>query len=1345
MKKHYLYPALAALATAAYMFCCNYPAKLTYAPFTSSAKALSKTDIFPEQTVADIRQSLTRREYNISYDDQKNSFQSPNRKHNLRAYYEPGTLTVANRIDSAGFNFRLKIVNKGIFADDNQIYKALSSAAKETADSKLLIKHPGFTEEFINNEEGIRQNFIIENAPADTKELTVKLLAQGMHVEDLRNNTLHFHTENNKEKLIYKGLKCWDATGKTLAASLGLENGLIAIHVSVDNAEFPVTIDPIITNGNPGNANATLEGNQAQAGMGGAVSSAGDVNGDGYSDVIVGAYKYDNGQVDEGAAFLYYGSASGINIASPVMLQSDQKDAKFGCYVSSAGDINKDGFSDIIVGAFLYDKGQTNEGAAFVYYGSAQGISTTASVILESNQAEANMGNRVGLAGDVNGDGYSDVLVCAWTYDKGQTNEGVVFLYHGSAAGLNTNTPVIIEANQAEAMMGFCSSGAGDVNGDGYSDILIGARHYDKGQTDEGAVFIYHGSALGINPNNAATILESNQANAYLGHSASTAGDVNGDGYSDIIAGAIMYDKGQTNEGAAFVHYGSAQGINVVAATTLESNQAEAQFGNSVASAGDVNGDGYSDVIVGAMLYDNGQSNEGAAFIYQGGQTGISTTPISTLESNQASAQFGCSVTSAGDVNGDGYSDVIAGAIFYDNGQVDEGGAFVWNGGANNVSPISSLKLEGNKPLAQMGWSIANVGDVNGDGYDDIGIATDGYDNGQTGEGAVFIYHGAHTGLNPQPIVKIEGNQEHARMGNIASAGDVNGDGYGDIIIGVPLYGANNAGAAFIYHGSAQGIINTIKAKLEGQQEEDGNFGNSVACAGDINGDGYSDVIVGAPGLDVEQQHSDEGIAFVYHGSGNGITNNAITKINGSSNGFNMGAVAGLGDVNGDGFGDVAVGSPFYSEVEAYEGAIMVHYGSALGVKANYDLVLQSGKAECRLGGNVSRAGDINGDGYMDLVAGATHYTSGQLTEGALYVYYGSQGGITTVPKIIESNVAYGYFGSCVASGGDVDGDGYSDILVGSLGYSNGQPNEGAAYIYQGSESGLNSNYSFKLEGNQESAFLGNSVSGAGDINGDGFSDIIMGAHQHDNGQLNEGIVYIHYGNGNGGNLRNNLRLYNTNLTTPINQTQFAQNNFGAGLYAKSFLGGNKGKLVWETKPTGQGFSKGANNVISNSTQSSGSQNTYANLGLPGTELKNLITKQGPATKVRVRVKYDPALALTGQTYGPWRYLPSYLTGNATAPAPEEEIQETFSRKALAGPSNEEHIRIYPNPVSDKLFIEISGENEIRSAKLLTTVGKSVLTTTENIMDVSKLSPGMYVLVITHKNGHQTSRKVFVN
>src|SRR6185436_18950919 len=119
-----------------------------------------------------------------------------------------------------------------------------------------------------------------------------------------------------------------------------------------------------------------------------------------------------------------------------------------------------------------------------------------------------------------------------------------------------------------------------------------------------------------------------------------TAGDVNGDGYADVIVGASLYDNGQTDEGKAFVYLGSAAGLASTPAWSAESDQAFAHFGVSVGTAGDVNGDGYADVIVGADMYDNGQTNEGRAYVYLGSASGLSLTAAWTAESDQASANL---------------------------------------------------------------------------------------------------------------------------------------------------------------------------------------------------------------------------------------------------------------------------------------------------------------------------------------------------------------------------------------------------------------------------------------------------------------------------------------------------------------------------------------------------------------------------------------------------------------------------------------------------------------------------------------------------------------------------------
>ena len=169
---------------------------------------------------------------------------------------------------------------------------------------------------------------------------------------------------------------------------------------------------------------------------------------------------------------------------------------------------------------------------------------------------------------------------------------------------------------------------------------------------------------------------------SYNGYSVAAAGDVNGDGFDDVISGATGFDNGLLGDaGKIFVFYGSASGLSSMADWSDVGDQANARLGNSVASAGDVNNDGYADVIVASYVYDSGQTDEGKVFIYFGSPEGLTKPAYWTAESNQTSAYFGHSVSTAGDVNGDGYSDIIIGSYLYDNDQADEGSAFVYYGG----------------------------------------------------------------------------------------------------------------------------------------------------------------------------------------------------------------------------------------------------------------------------------------------------------------------------------------------------------------------------------------------------------------------------------------------------------------------------------------------------------------------------------------------------------------------------------------------------------------------------------------------------------------------------------------
>ncbi len=365
-----------------------------------------------------------------------------------------------------------------------------------------------------------------------------------------------------------------------------------------------------------------------------------------------------------------------------------------------------------------------------MFLGSASGVASgspaSAAAQLESDQAwtdgdpgfSPSFGNRVAGVGDVNGDGYADVMVAATEYDAPLVDEGAVFLFLGSASGIADGNPGTAAAQLRGAQAGAefgAPAAAGDVNGDGFADVIIGAPGYSDGETLEGAAFVFLGSASGIasgSPASAATQLESNQAGGIFGFGVAGAGDVNGDGYADVLVGAPGYDAAHANEGSAFIYLGGASGIAsgsaATAAAQLVSDQADALFGWGVAGAGDVDGDGYADLIVSAPFYDSGQTDEGAAFVFLGGASGIASgnpaTAAAQLETNQFEAAglgitpfafIAMPVAGAGDVNGDGFADVVMGASYYDdNGQTDEGAAFVFLGNTEG-RPLGTRQRRG--------------------------------------------------------------------------------------------------------------------------------------------------------------------------------------------------------------------------------------------------------------------------------------------------------------------------------------------------------------------------------------------------------------------------------------------------------------------------------------------------------------------------------------------------------------------------------------------------------------------------------------------------------------------------
>ncbi len=624
--------------------------------------------------------------------DQAQTLQAPNRAHNIRTTFSPEGVRVAPRTaNGPEWSWGLTLTSLGAPGELRPVEPA---QLRHEGNRVELVRGP-VIEWYRNDERGLEQGFTLPEPPqgsAGVAELVLRLAVQGTLSGSLDpgGSALTFAAPDGRPRLRFDHLLAVDDTGRNLPARFGLDDGHLEIIVATAGAQYPLLIDPLATS-----ANWTAESNQGLAGFGYSVASAGDVNHDGYDDVIVGAPDYDNGSTDEGRAFVFHGSATGLSPTPNWTAESDQAGAVFGWSVASAGDVNGDGFDDVIVGAPYADYGQAEEGAVAVYHGSATGLQVLPAWTAQSDQAGAGFGLSVAAAGDVNGDGYDDVIVGAPSADFGQINEGWAALFLGSAIGLQALPDWTAQSDQVEATFGTSVAAAGDVNGDGYDDVIIGAPNAAYGQTGEGAVAVYHGSATGLQPL-PAWAAQSDQAEAHFGVSVATAGDVNGDGFADILVGAPYADFGQTNEGAVAVYHGSASGLSLVPNWTAQSDQADAQFGRSVSMAGDVNHDGYDDVIIGAPQYNNGATT-GRASIFYGSSGGLRPTPGWTVESDQAFNLFGCSVSTAGDVNGDGFADIIIGASMHDRGQTDEGAAFVFHGSSSGSFFV--IPTPANKPV----------------------------------------------------------------------------------------------------------------------------------------------------------------------------------------------------------------------------------------------------------------------------------------------------------------------------------------------------------------------------------------------------------------------------------------------------------------------------------------------------------------------------------------------------------------------------------------------------------------------------------------------------------------------
>jgi hypothetical protein len=446
-------------------------------------------------------------------------------------------------------------------------------------------------------------------------------------------------------------------------------------------------------------AHASFLGEDADDWSGFAIAGAGDVNGDGYDDILISAPYDEESATEAGQTYLILGKPVGwkmdVNLSkADASFLGENPNDRSGVSAAGAGDVNGDGFDDILIGAYRNDEGGSSAGQAYLIFGKASGWIKDMNLSLsdvsfwgEDPQEQA--GYSVAGCGDVNADGYDDILIGARYDSENGFEAGEAYLVLGKPSGWTndinlSSADASFRGEDGSDVAGSTVAGAGDVNGDGFHDILIGASGDEEGGGSNcGQTYLIFGKSSGwardTDLSNADASFFGEDTFDYSSYSIDGAGDVNGDGFDDILIGAYADEEaGAINMGQTYLIFGKYSGWDMD--TSL--NNSDASFwgefindnsGSSVAFAGDVNLDGYDDILIGAYGNDEVPGDSGQAYLVLGKSTGWAMNTYlnnsdASFWAEDAGDHFGFAVEGAGDVNGDGYPDLLMSARYDEEG-----------------------------------------------------------------------------------------------------------------------------------------------------------------------------------------------------------------------------------------------------------------------------------------------------------------------------------------------------------------------------------------------------------------------------------------------------------------------------------------------------------------------------------------------------------------------------------------------------------------------------------------------------------------------------------------------------
>jgi len=500
-------------------------------------------------------------------------------------------------------------------------------------------------------------------------------------------------------------------------------------------------------------ANVQLDGADVGNQAGSSVASAGDVNGDGHADVVVGAPLAFNGRAQSGAAHVVFGqpgwtSGAALDLAAAgtrgfTIVGANPFD-RVGTAVARAGDVNGDGLGDLLVGAPEADPNNTmNGGAAYVVFGKAGSAAIDLAALgedgfrIDGAAIEDGAGHSVAGAGDVNGDGRADVVIGAPFVDSASASSGAAYVVFGKAGGARVDLGTLgaggfrIAGDAGGDQAGFSVAGPGDVNRDGRPDVIVGANGANAPSGgDAGSAYVVFGKSTTSN-----VLLATLGASGFriigaaggdfAGTSVGGAGDVNADGRSDLIVGAPLADPGgRFSAGTAAVVFGRDATTSVdlgaldAGGFRIDGAVAGDQLGTAVAGAGDVNGDGRSDVVAGSRYATaSSRATSGSATVAFGKldslpvQAGALAASGYRIDGAAADDEAGRSVAGAGDFNADGRPDVLVGAFGADNSnRINSGAAYLVFGFGPPALAYAPILAQLNQPIAPLAPTFARTG-----------------------------------------------------------------------------------------------------------------------------------------------------------------------------------------------------------------------------------------------------------------------------------------------------------------------------------------------------------------------------------------------------------------------------------------------------------------------------------------------------------------------------------------------------------------------------------------------------------------------------------------------------------